>query len=81
MTLCIDKEEVDDEDAVFELAPPTDSEEIKEDQWMGVTVRSQSIGGKVREHLAMLVLELLIRTTYVEYSKYIISFNVLYPPI
>lgn len=27
--------------------PPDDTEEIKNGQWMGVTVRSQGIGGKV----------------------------------
>lgn len=37
----------DPEDTVDDLAAPIDSEEIKEDQWMGVTVRSQSNGGKV----------------------------------
>lgn len=45
---CPGKEETDDEDEKPEqFWPPTDSEEIKEDQWMGVTVRSQSVGGKV----------------------------------
>lgn len=27
--------------------PPDDTEEIKNGQWMGVTVRSQGVGGKV----------------------------------
>lgn len=29
------------------LEPPTLTEELKDDQWLGVTVRSQGIGGKV----------------------------------
>lgn len=37
---------VDDED-VKDLREPLFHQEIKNDQWMGVTVRSQGIGGKV----------------------------------
>lgn len=35
-----------DSDDVEELFEPSD-DEIKEDQWLGVTVRSQGLGGKV----------------------------------
>ncbi|XP_013118414.2 integrin alpha-PS1 isoform X1 [Stomoxys calcitrans] len=35
-----------DSDDIEELAEPSD-DEIKEDQWLGVTVRSQGLGGKV----------------------------------
>lgn len=35
-----------DSDDVEELTEPSD-DEIKEDQWLGVTVRSQGLGGKV----------------------------------
>lgn len=30
-----------------QLEPPFNREELKEDQWLGVTVRSQGVGGKV----------------------------------
>ncbi len=33
--------------------PPDESEEIKNGQWMGVTVRSQGIGGKVCYKIAV----------------------------
>lgn len=35
-----------DSDDVEELMEPSE-DEIKEDQWLGVTVRSQGLGGKV----------------------------------
>lgn len=34
-------------DGLHDLIPPHETEEIKNGQWMGVTVRSQGIGGKV----------------------------------
>lgn len=34
-------------DGLMDLMPPDEAEEIKNGQWMGVTVRSQGIGGKV----------------------------------
>lgn len=34
-------------DGLMDLMPPDENEEIKNGQWMGVTVRSQGIGGKV----------------------------------
>lgn len=34
-------------DGLSDLMPPDETEEIKDGQWMGVTVRSQGIGGKV----------------------------------
>lgn len=37
----------DDEDTIESLAPPIWADELKDDQWMGVTVRSQGASGKV----------------------------------
>lgn len=42
----ISRAAVEDED-VKDLRPPLFNQEIKNDQWMGVTVRSQGVGGKV----------------------------------
>lgn len=39
---------VSDDEDVSDLMPPLQRQEIKNGQWMGVTVRSQGIGGKVR---------------------------------
>lgn len=41
---------MDDED-IDDLREPVESLEIKNGQWLGVTVRSQGIGGKVRDTL------------------------------
>lgn len=38
---------VDDDDDE-DLMEPADDEEIKDGQWLGVTVRSQGVGGKVK---------------------------------
>lgn len=37
-----------DDDDVSDLMEPVENQEIKNGQWLGVTVRSQGNGGKVR---------------------------------
>lgn len=37
----------DDEEDISELGPPLTTQEIKNGQWLGVTVRSQRNSGKV----------------------------------
>lgn len=39
--------DTDPEDDFSQLHEPNKDEEIKDGQWMGVTVRSQGVGGKV----------------------------------
>ncbi|XP_055683424.1 integrin alpha-PS1 isoform X1 [Lutzomyia longipalpis] len=38
---------LDDDDGIENLMPPVKTDELKDDQWMGVTVRSQGANGKV----------------------------------
>lgn len=44
---CLFPNDTDPEDDFSQLHEPNKDEEIKDGQWMGVTVRSQGVGGKV----------------------------------
>lgn len=56
------KKNTDPEDDVSKLREPSLDEEIKNGQWMGVTVRSQGVGGKV--------------SIYIYFIEYFCSHNV-----